>query len=87
MPEKPTPADNSSKDKTDNNPAENTEIETGDAANRLLPGLMHGLQSVFDKIHKDNRERGLSQEKIIEEFTASLTHAFEPAHAEAKERE
>ena len=87
MPKKPISADNSSKDKTDNNPAENTEIETGDSASKLLPGLMHGLQAVFDKIHKDNRERGLSQEKIIEEFTTSLNHAFEQAHAEAKERE
>ena len=54
---------------------------------RLLPGLMQGLQSVFDKIHKDNKDRDQAQEKIIEEFSSHLNDAFDKVHAEAKERE
>lgn len=55
--------------------------------NRVLPGLLQGLQSVFDKIHKDSRDREDHQEKIIEEFSDRLTHAFEQSHTETEERE
>ncbi|MBV2091983.1 MAG: hypothetical protein KUF72_13965 [Candidatus Thiodiazotropha sp. (ex Ctena orbiculata)] len=55
--------------------------------NRVLPGLMQGLQSVFDKIHKDNQIREDHHEKIIEEFSDRLTTAFQQTHAEAEERE
>jgi septal ring factor EnvC (AmiA/AmiB activator) len=55
--------------------------------NRVLPGLMQSLQSVFDKIHKDNQVRDDNQEKLIEEFTQRLSHAFEQTHTEARERE
>jgi uncharacterized protein YoxC len=55
--------------------------------NSMLPGLMKGLQSVFDKIHKDNRDRDHAQEKIIEEFTQSLNKAFDQVHTEAQERQ
>jgi uncharacterized protein YoxC/uncharacterized coiled-coil protein SlyX len=55
--------------------------------NRVLPGLMQSLQSVFDKIHTDNQVRDDHQEKIIEEFSDRLTYAFEQTHNEAKERE
>jgi len=55
--------------------------------NPVLSGLMQGLQSVFDKIHKDNSQRDHSQEKIIEEFSERLNHAFDQVHTEAKERE
>jgi uncharacterized protein YoxC len=57
------------------------------ADNRILPGLMQGLQSVFDKIHKDNQIRDDHHEKIIEEFSDRLTTAFQQTHAEAEERE
>ncbi|MCG7958354.1 MAG: hypothetical protein JAY69_04730, partial [Candidatus Thiodiazotropha taylori] len=55
--------------------------------NRVLPGLMQGLQSVFDKIHKDNQIREDHHEKIIEEFSDRLTTAFQQTHEEAEERE
>lgn len=55
--------------------------------NRILPGLMKGLQSVFDKIHTDNQVRSDHQEKVIEEFSAKLNHAFQQTHNEAQERE
>ncbi|MET0007483.1 MAG: hypothetical protein ABW109_06420, partial [Candidatus Thiodiazotropha sp. 6PLUC4] len=45
------------------------------------------LQSVFDKIHKDNQIREDHHEKIIEEFSDRLTHAFKQTHEEAEERE
>lgn len=32
---------------------------------RVLPGLLQGLQSVFDKIHKDSRKREDHQEKSL----------------------
>jgi tape measure domain-containing protein len=54
---------------------------------RILPGLMQGLQSVFDKIHKDSREREDHQEKIIEEFSDRLTQAFEQSHSDTEEKE
>jgi uncharacterized protein YoxC len=57
------------------------------AENRILPGLMQGLQSVFDKIHKDNQIRDDHHEKIIEEFSDRLTTAFQQTHEEAEERE
>ncbi|MEJ2622785.1 MAG: hypothetical protein P8163_21880, partial [Candidatus Thiodiazotropha sp.] len=57
------------------------------AESRVLPGLMQGLQSVFDKIHKDNQIREDHHEKIIEEFSDRLTTAFQQTHAEAEERE
>ncbi|MET0089257.1 MAG: hypothetical protein ABW068_04415 [Candidatus Thiodiazotropha sp.] len=57
------------------------------ADNGVLPGLMQGLQSVFDKIHKDNKTREDHQEKVIEEFSDRLTQAFQQTHAEAEERE
>lgn len=55
--------------------------------NRVLPGLMQSLQSVFDKIHKDNQLRDDNQEKFVEEFSQRLSRAFEQTHNEAKERE
>ena len=55
--------------------------------NRVLPGLLEGLQSVFDKIHKDNQVREDHQDRIIEEFSDRLTLAFEQSHQEALERE
>ncbi|MCU7859353.1 MAG: hypothetical protein KZQ86_05860, partial [Candidatus Thiodiazotropha sp. (ex Lucinoma kastoroae)] len=54
---------------------------------RIIPGLLQGLQSVFDKIHKDNRVREDHQEKIIEEFSDRLTQAFKQTHSEAEEKE
>ncbi|MCU7935053.1 MAG: hypothetical protein KZQ99_09255 [Candidatus Thiodiazotropha sp. (ex Dulcina madagascariensis)] len=65
--------------------AAKTEKPTND--NRVIPGLLQSLQSVFDKIHKDNRVREDHQEKIIEEFSDRLTQAFKQTHAEAEERE
>ncbi len=53
----------------------------------VLPGLIKGLQSVFDKIHKDNRDRDSTQERAIEDLTTSLNQAFEKVHVEARERE
>jgi uncharacterized protein YoxC/uncharacterized coiled-coil protein SlyX len=55
--------------------------------NRVLSGLLQGLQSVFDKIHKDSRQREDHQEKIIEEFSERLTQAFEQSHSETEEKE
>jgi methyl-accepting chemotaxis protein len=54
---------------------------------RVLPGLMQSLQSVFDKIHKDNQVRDDHQDKVIEEFSERLSQAFEQTHRAAKERE
>ena len=53
----------------------------------MLPGLLQGLQSVFDKIHQDNQLREEHQEKIIEAFSDRQTLAFEQSHQEAMERE
>jgi len=64
--------------------ARQTEAKT---ENRVLPGLMQSLQSVFDKIHKDNQLRDDNQEKFVEEFSQRLSRAFEQTHKEAKERE
>jgi uncharacterized protein YoxC len=54
---------------------------------RVLPGLLQGLQSVFDKIHKDSQARDDHQEKIIEDFSERLTQAFEQSHSEAEVKE
>jgi uncharacterized protein YoxC len=59
-------------------PADN-EIE-----NRRLPGM---LASVFDRMRKDNIDSGKAQEKIIEEFSSRVNHAFDQAHQDSKERE
>ncbi|MES9969649.1 MAG: hypothetical protein ABW092_06410 [Candidatus Thiodiazotropha sp.] len=64
-----------------------TEEKKPSQESRVLPGLMQGLQSVFDKIHKDSREREDHQEKIIEEFSDRLTQAFEQSHTETEEKE
>jgi uncharacterized coiled-coil protein SlyX len=73
-------------------PADTEDTKPGDSKketqeNRVLPGLLQGFQSVFDKIHKDSRERGSQQEKIIEEFSERLTQAFEQSHTETEEKE
>jgi uncharacterized coiled-coil protein SlyX len=67
--------------------AKSAEPTRQNGENRVLPGLLQGLQSVFDKIHKDNREREGHQEKIIEEFSERLTQAFNQTHSEAQEKE
>ncbi len=67
--------------------AQSAEPTRQNGENRVLPGLLQGLQSVFDKIHKDNRDREDHQEKIIEEFSERLTHAFNQTHSEAQEKE
>ncbi|KRT54970.1 hypothetical protein [endosymbiont of Ridgeia piscesae] len=58
--------------------------DSRESESRLLPGLLH---SIFDRMHKENRDSGKAQEKIIHEFTARLTDAFNEVHAESKERE
>ncbi|MEW8053295.1 MAG: hypothetical protein AB2792_08860 [Candidatus Thiodiazotropha sp.] len=74
---------------TTTNAKETQTIESTKQSNesRVLPGLLQGLQSVFDKIHKDSRKREDHQEKIIEEFSERLTQAFEQSHSETEEKE
>jgi uncharacterized protein YoxC len=72
---------------TRNTTAQKSQAEKSSPENKVLPGLMQGLQSVFDKIHKDNKVRDDHHEKIIEEFSNRLTHAFKQTHQEAEERE
>jgi tape measure domain-containing protein len=67
--------------------AQHTDSTQHASESRVLPGLLQGLQSVFDKIHKDSRERDDHQEKIIEEFSERLTQAFEQSHSETQEKE
>ena len=54
---------------------------------KIMPGLLRNLEGVFDKIHRDNRDRDRAQEQMAEEFASHMQDAFNKMHAQLEERE
>jgi len=68
-------------------PERRTAVKDRRADDKIMPGLLRNLEGVFEKIHRDNRDRDRAQEHMAEEFASHMQDAFDNMHAQLEERE